>query len=124
LAAGACDPDGPGSLLAGVWGGDNAGMIVDEASVHVHIGCTQGNSFGPLQTDPNGRFEGAGRYNLRAFPVLHEGDYEPALFEGTVRGPTASLTVRLTNSGQTLGPVRLRFGVPPAMQDCPICERH
>ncbi len=41
----------------GKWGGDNAGLIVDNTDVHVHIGCTLGNATGPIRPDTNGRFE-------------------------------------------------------------------
>jgi len=31
--------------------------------------------------------------------------------------------VRLSDTGQALGPVRLTRGREPRMQDCPICRR-
>jgi hypothetical protein len=30
----------PITQVAGTWGGDNAGLIVSNTDVHVHIGCT------------------------------------------------------------------------------------
>ena len=34
-----------------------------------------------------------------------------------------SLAVRLTDTGQALGPVALTLGQPPHMRGCPICRR-
>src|SRR5437899_11405768 len=45
----------PGKV-AGTWGGDNAGLIADDTSAHVHIGCTYGNVHQPIVADAHGRF--------------------------------------------------------------------
>ena len=55
--------------VIGTWGGDNAGLIVSNTDVHVHIGCTLGDAVGPIRTDSNGRFEVTGTYNVDAYPV-------------------------------------------------------
>ncbi len=46
--------------IAGTWGGDNAGLIVNDNDVHVHIGCTLGDAVGPIRTDADGKFEATG----------------------------------------------------------------
>jgi hypothetical protein len=38
-----------------------------------------------------------------------------------VAGGTMILTVTLTDTAVTLGPVRLTYGRQPGMQNCPIC---
>ena len=62
-------PVPPGPVLAGTWGGDNAGAIVSDSGAHVHIGCTAGDATEPLRADSTGRFTASGRYNITLYPI-------------------------------------------------------
>jgi hypothetical protein len=108
--------------VAGTWGGDNAGLIVSDADVHVHIGCTLGDAPGPIRTDSDGRFEVTGSYNVDAYPV-DRGILQPARFTGRIIGQTMTLTVSLTDTARALGPVTLIYGREPKMGPCPICRK-
>src|SRR5256885_12923797 len=59
LAALACSAITPTHIteIAGTWGGENAGLIVDQSDVHVHIGCTIGDAVGPIKPDADGRLD-------------------------------------------------------------------
>jgi hypothetical protein len=107
--------------VSGTWGGDNAGMIVTDTDVHVHIGCTLGDAVGPIHPDADGRFEATGTYNVDAYPV-NRGITHPATFSGQVVGQTMTLTVSLTDTARVLGPVTLIYGKEPQMGPCPICR--
>jgi hypothetical protein len=107
--------------VAGTWGGDNAGLIVTDTDVHVHIGCTLGDAVGPIHPDANGRFEATGTYNVDAYPV-DRGITHPATFSGQITGQTMTLTVALTDTARVLGPVTLTYGKEPMMGPCPICR--
>ena len=107
--------------VVGTWGGDNAGLIVTNNDLHVHIGCTLGSATGPISADANGRFEASGTYNVDAYPV-DRGILHPATFSGQIVGQTMTLTVTLTDNGQVLGPVSLIYGKEPKMGPCPICR--
>lgn len=107
--------------LVGTWGGDNAGLIATDSSAHVHIGCTVGDIAQSLLVDPSGRFDVPGLYNITAFPVYRGPDH-PARFSGRIIGRVMTLTVTLTDTAVTLGPVRLTFGREPSMGPCPICR--
>jgi hypothetical protein len=107
--------------VIGTWGGDNAGLIVTDTDVHVHIGCTLGDAVGPIHPDADGRFEASGTYNVDAFPV-NRGITHPATFSGQIIGQTMSLTVSLTDTARVLGPVTLIYGKEPQMGPCPICR--
>ena len=98
--------------VVGTWGGDNAGLIVSNTDVHVHIGCTLGDAVGPIRTDADGRFEATGTYNVDAYPV-DRGITHPASFTGHIVGQTMTLTVTLTDIGRVLGPVTLIYGNDP-----------
>jgi hypothetical protein len=97
-------------------------MIVEERSAHIHIGCTRGDVEESIPLDPEGRFDVGGTYNVDAFPI-DRGIVHPARFAGDTDGRTLTLSVRLNDTGQTLGPVVLRLGVTPQMVNCPICAR-
>jgi len=107
--------------VEGRWGGENAGLIVDNTAVHVHIGCTLGDATGPIRPNPDGRFETVGTYNVDAYPV-DRGITHPARFTGRIAGETMTLTVTLTDTNQVLGPVALIYGKEPKMGPCPICR--
>ena len=107
--------------VVGTWGGDNAGLIVNDNDVHVHIGCTLGDAAGPIRTDADGKFEATGTYNVDAYPV-NRGILHPATFSGQVVGQTMTLTVSLTDTARVLGPVTLIYGKEPTMGPCPICR--
>ena len=107
--------------VVGIWGGDNAGLIVTDTDVHVHIGCTVGDAVGPIHPDADGRFEATGTYNVDAYPV-NRGIIHPAQFTGQITGQTMALTVTLTDTARVLGPVTLIYGKEPKMGPCPICR--
>jgi hypothetical protein len=113
-------PSGP--VLAGTWGGNDAGAIVSDSGAHVHIGCTAGDAKEQLRADSAGRFSVLGLYNVTLYPVARGPDH-PARFSGTVVGNTMTLTVTLTDTAVTLGPVVLGYGRQPTMGACPICSR-
>ena len=115
-----------GRVIAGTWGGDNAGLMADDTSTHVHLGCTFGDVYQGIVLDAAGRFDVPGQYVLRAYPV-YVGPSLPARFHGSVAGRvmTLSVTVSDTTADTTahLGPVQLILGQEPQMKACPICRR-
>jgi len=124
LLAAACAASRVGldTVPVGTWGGDDGGLVVRADSAHAHIGCTLGDVAGPIPLDDEGRFDVAGEWNVDAFPV-DRGIRHPARLSGRTDGRTLSLAVRLSDTGQALGPVLLTFGREPRMQNCPICRR-
>jgi hypothetical protein len=119
-----CGASGPSALTQvprGTWGGDDSGLIVSATEIHAHIGCTKGDLPGSIPLDGHGRFDVEGLYNVDAYPV-DRGILHPARFFGSTDGHALTLSVRLTDTGQTLGPVSLTFGREPGMSVCPICR--
>ncbi len=124
MLLGPCDPTGvkPPRDLAGTWGGENAALMADDTSAHIHIGCTYGNVHQQIIPDASGRFDVPGEQNITAHPV-DRGILHPARFSGRVSGGTMTLTVTLIDTTVTLGPVRLAYGKEARMGPCPICRR-
>lgn len=116
----------PDDLLAlGTWGGEDAGVMVTETGVHVHVGCTFGDIEGRVPLDGDGRFTVDGSYMLRAYPVA-TGPALPAQFAGQVREETLTLAVAVNDTVEgkvvALGPVSVVYGRDPKMNQCPICQ--
>jgi hypothetical protein len=115
-----------GLVPLGTWGGDNAGMIVGDTAMHLHVGCTFGDVSGRIVLDANGAFTVQGSYMLRAFPIA-VGPTAPAKFVGKIVGKNATVTVTVNDTVQkqtvVLGPVAVTLGVDPRMGPCPICRR-
>ena len=125
----ACTESGPfppadDTLAVGTWGGDNAGVIVNETQTHVHIGCTFGDMPPAIVLDASGRFTIDGSYVLRAYPV-QVGPELPAQFSGRVQGRTLTLVVAVNDTVEkkvvALGPITVRYGDMPRLGPCPIC---
>ena len=123
VSIGACSagPDAPIGDVTGTWGGVDAGLIATDSTTHVHIGCTKGDVTGIIHADAGGRFDVTGLYNVNAYPV-DLGILHPARFTGQISGRTMALTVTLTDTTRTLGPVTLTYGRTPQMGMCPICR--
>jgi len=121
------DSIGPGDTLpVGTWGGEGAGLIVEDTIAHVHINCTFGNFAGPITLDDNRRFNVAGEYVLRTYPVM-VGPPQPAQFAGVIESNTLTLTVAVNDTTEkklvALGPVVVYLGREPNLGPCPICRK-
>jgi len=118
-------PEPGGALRLGTWGGDNAGMIVTDSGIHVHLGCTLGDVPERIVPDAAGRFDVPGRYNLTAYPV-DRGIFHPARFAGALILNSLSLTVTVTDTiaheTVVLGPAVVVYGREPRLGPCPICR--
>ena len=124
LGPGRCEtvPSGlKDGVIQGTWGGENAGLMADDTSAHVHIGCTYGNVHQVIEPDNAGFFDVPGEQNITAHPV-DLGVMHPARFSGRVLHGSMTLTVTLTDTAVTLGPVKLLYGKEPRMGPCPICR--
>lgn len=115
----------PSTVALGTWGTSGAGVIVSDTLVHVHVGCTKGDFRRPETLDAEGRFNVAGTYLLRAYPVAL-GPTLPARFSGVIRGSTMTLSVAVNDTVEkalvALGPVTIVLGREPKLGICPICR--
>src|SRR3982750_495105 len=84
-------------LPLGTYGGDSGGMIVGDTAMHLHIGCTFGDVSGRVPVDASGRFDVAGSYTLRAYPITI-GPAVPARFTGTIDGDRIVVTVTIDDT--------------------------
>jgi len=82
-------PPSDGRLATGTWGGDSAGVLVNDTIAHAHVGCTYGDVRGRVPLDAEGRFTAVGSFLLRAYPIAI-GPTMPAQFVGRVPGVRAA----------------------------------
>ena len=125
-ASGIGPPSLDGKLALGTWGGDNAGMIVGDTAMHLHVGCTYGDVSGRIAIAADGSFDVPGTFMLRAYPVA-VGPTVPARFRGQISGSSATVTVTVddtvTHTVVIKGPVTVKYGDEPRLGPCPICRR-
>ncbi len=128
LACATASPAVPADRLLplGTYGGDSGGMIVGDTAMHLHVGCTFGDVSGRVPVDASGRFDVAGSYVLRAYPIA-VGPSVPARFTGTIDGDRVVVTATIDDTVEhrtvVHGPVSVRLGVAPNLGPCPICRR-
>lgn len=118
-------PPFDGNLPLGNWGGENAGMIVSDTAMHLHIGCTYGNASGRVPVGAGGQFDVAGSYMLRAYPIA-VGPTVPARFTGRLDGAKVTITATVDDTVRdttvVLGPVTVTYGADAKLGPCPICR--
>ena len=119
-------PPFDGNLPLGNWGGENAGMIVSDTAMHLHIGCSYGDVSGRVPVGSGGQFDVAGSYTLRAYPIA-VGPAVPARFTGRLDGAKVTVTATVDDTVQhttvVLGPVTVAYGAEAKLGPCPICRR-
>jgi len=111
----------PGNVAAGTWGGEEAGLLVRADGAHAHIGCTYGDVAGSIPFDADGRFDVTAQWNVSAFPI-DRGIFHEARMSGRLTGRSLTFSAKLTDTGQSLGPVVVTLGREPTMANCPICR--
>jgi hypothetical protein len=117
-AASACGsspsaPSSASSVLTGSWGGADIALTVADSSSHVDFDCAQGDIPGPLTVNTRNQFNLSGtfiREHGGPIAVGEVADSHPAVYFGSVTAATMSLTVRLTDTGEEMGPFTLLRG--------------
>jgi hypothetical protein len=99
-------PTGPSRLPAGAWGGDHISMSVAENSTHLELDCAHGDIPGVPTLDRRGQFEVAGTFVREHGGPIREGetpDSHPAIYSGRVASTTLTLSIRLSDSHESIG---------------------
>ena len=96
--------------LDGQWGGEHAVVTAAAAGTHVELDCAHGDLSGRIKTDSHGAFEMSGSFvRERGGPVRRDAplDTVSATYEGSVRSDAMTLTIRLADSSEPIGPFTL-----------------
>jgi hypothetical protein len=85
----------------GSWGGQHIQFEVSDGSVNIEYDCAHGSIEGPLTVDRQGHFRWRGTYTkehggpIRLDEKVND---QPAIYSGSIKGETMTLTVRLEKS--------------------------
>jgi hypothetical protein len=112
---------GPSRLPAGVWGGDHISMSVADSSAHLELDCAHGDIPSGLTLDRQGHFDAAGAYVREHGGPIREGevlDSHPAIYHGLVASTTMTMTIRLSDTNESLGTFTLVLGSPGRVVKC------
>jgi hypothetical protein len=119
--SGLSGPSSPSSAVTGTWGGADIALTVADNGSHVDFDCAQGEIPGPLTVNTRGQFNLSGtfiREHGGPIAVGEVADSHPAVYFGSVTAATMSLTVRLTDTGEEMGPFTLSRGSAGRVVKC------
>lgn len=111
-------PSEPSATLTGIWGGDHITLTVTETSARLELDCAHGDIPSRLPPSP---FTVVGTFVRERGGPIREGeipDSHPALYSAATSGDIMTLTIRLTDIGDLLGPFALTRGAPGRVFKC------
>lgn len=103
------------------WGGMHIRIDVTAADATVDYDCANGIIDGPLLVAPNGTFRWTGIHRReRGGPVRKDAPAPvyPAVYTGSIRGNTMTLTVKLKDDGEDIGTYKLKRGWEGEVYKC------
>jgi hypothetical protein len=102
----ACGHTPTSPSLVGQWGGEHVTLTVGDQTSHVELDCAHGDFRAAVGSTS---FSSVGTVVLEhGGPSV--GDTHPAVYAVSVSGDTMTLTIRLMDSGELLGPFALTRG--------------
>ena len=100
------------STLAGTWVAENVVLTVTDADAHLEMPCAHGDTAGAITQNP---FSVVGTFARDVGPALIE---RPAVYTGRVVGGTMTLEIRLTDTNELAGSLKLTRGSPGRFAKC------
>ena len=100
-------------MSTGPWGALHIRIDVGKNSATIDYDCANGTIEGPLTFDSKGRFTWRGTHRREGpgpIRVGHEFKGSPALYTGSIKGDTMTLTVKLTDSNEMVDTYTLKRG--------------
>lgn len=100
-------------LSTGPWGGQHIRIDVGARSATIEYDCASGTIDGPLTSDGKGRFTWHGMHHRERPGPTRENDpgsNSPAIYSGSVKGNTMTLTVKLSDTDEVLQTFTLKRG--------------
>lgn len=106
--------------LIGVWGGKNALLNVQENGAGLDLACAHGSIEQPIVLDGSRAFDLTGFYEQESFgpQAAGENKKQAARYIGSVEGDAMTLTIKLTQTKETIGPLILSFGKMTMLNKC------
>lgn len=108
-------------LSQGTWGGSQIRINIGQPNASLDYPCASGTIEGPLTFDSKGRFTWRGTHSSEQpgpVRVGQDSDSKPAIYTGSIKGDTMTLTVKLPTSKEALGTFTLKRGVTGRVFKC------
>ena len=100
-------------LPTGTWGGSHIRIEVEPRSATIDYDCANGTIDGPFTIDSKGRFSWRGTHNREhggPIRIDEKPNSRPAIYSGSIKGDTMTLTVKLADSNEVLETYTLKRG--------------
>lgn len=106
--------------LRGQWGGQHISMQVTDTGAKIEYDCAHGRIEEKIIPDGEGKFEAKGVHaRERGGPTRQGEDNEqPAVYRGTIKDKTMTLTVELTQNNESAGTFTLTQGSSGRIRKC------
>ena len=108
-------------LATGVWGGDHIRLEVTDNGASIEYDCAHSTIDQPIVLNRAGKFDVKGSYSREhggPVRIEKEPDSSAARYVGLVQDKTLTLTVTLTDSGETIGTFTLTHGRDVILRKC------
>ena len=100
-------------LSTGTWGGPHIRIEVGPRSATIDYDCANGTIDGPFTLDSKGRFSWRGTHNREhggPIRIDEKPNGRPAVYSGSVKGDTMTLTVKLADNNEVIETYTLKRG--------------
>lgn len=106
--------------LRGTWGGQSIAMEVSDEGAEIEFDCAQGRITEKIVPDADGKFETKGVFaRERGGPQrMGENNEQPAVYRGSIKEKTMTLTIELTRNNETVGAFTLTQGKTGRIHRC------
>ncbi|MGZ5483123.1 MAG: hypothetical protein ACXWID_14195 [Pyrinomonadaceae bacterium] len=106
--------------LRGTWGGEHIAMEVTDAGATIEYDCAHGRITERIAPDSQGKFEAKGAHTRERGGPTRQGEDEgqPAIYRGSVKDETMTLTVELVENNESVGTFTLTHGKTGRIRKC------
>jgi hypothetical protein len=106
--------------LRGTWGGNHIAMEVSDEGAEIEFDCAHGRITEKISPDADGKFETKGVFEReRGGPQrMGENNEQPAVYRGSIKEKTMTLTIELTESKESAGTFTLTHGKQGRILKC------
>src|SRR5688572_22305119 len=106
--------------LRGTWGGEHIAMEVTDAGATIEYDCARGRITEKIAPAADGRFEAKGIHKRERGGPTRQGEDEgqPAIYRGSVKDETMTLTVELAENNESVGSFTLTQGKTGRIRKC------
>jgi hypothetical protein len=106
--------------LRGTWGGEHIAMEVTDAGATIEYDCAHGRINEKIVPNAEGKFEAKGIHKREhGGPTRDDEDEgQPALYRGSIKDETMTLTVELTRNNESAGTFTLTQGKTGRIRKC------